>query len=370
MSIGVYVISCKRLLATPLAIALVLGLFFGMSPENLFAWSAGSPAGLTGPKLLYRGSLPPIGAPSEDGAHTFHIRIFSIDGSMIHDEVLDADVRDRTYSLLLGSHEPLSAELTEEYEIGVSVDGGIEMRSKANASSFVVIRDALLTLSMDQLLNPTYEPLEGEHLTAASAERLAMKHGKLFNPIYGSPTWLMLRSPLRGLYLEMSIAPPEAANQSHDIYQLAKYGRLAVEFNNFARIDGNRFGLAAQALHVAHHLLFYSAGITSDINNDGMFLMSAGLAHYQTGNSRFEPFVDAPFMRVKFQSSREAVFAYSELETTMHYRSYVSGTVGIGFSLTPFMRVIGGFHHTEFVMPTEHMTREVNGVQGIISWGM
>ena len=42
-------------------------------------------------------------------------------------------------------------------------------------------------------------------------------------------------------------------------------------------IDGSDIGIAAQALHVAHHLLFYSDGrFRSDINNDGMFLPDRG----------------------------------------------------------------------------------------------
>ncbi len=170
-----------------------------------------------------------------------------------------------------------------------------------------------------------------------------------------------------GLIIEMSLAPPE--NIPTGYYDLAKYGRIAVDYTRIGTIDGANFGMAAQALHVAHHLLFYSAGISSDINNDGMFLLSAGLAHYQTGNDQ-EPFVDAPFVRFRFQSSPDYVFLYSEIETTMHFRQYISGMAGFGLRVSPSLRLMGGIHHTEFVMPAEQMVQMVNGLEGIISWGL
>jgi hypothetical protein len=175
-------------------------------------------------------------------------------------------------------------------------------------------------------------------------------------------------APPPGLRIEMSLSPP--TNIPTDPYELGKYGQIAVEYTRLAKLDGGDMGLAAQALHVAHHLLFYSLGLSSDINNDGMFILSLGLAHYQTGNSRAEPFVDAPFARFRFQSSPKDIFIYSEIETTMHFRSYISGMAGLGMRISPSLRVIGGFHHTEFVMPTEQLVQQVNGLEGIISWGM
>jgi hypothetical protein len=175
-------------------------------------------------------------------------------------------------------------------------------------------------------------------------------------------------TPPSGLIIEMSVAPP--LDVPTDPYQLAKYGRVSVDYKGVTTFEGSDIGVAAQALHVAHHLLFYSAGVSSDINNDGMFLFTVGLAHYQTGNSRLEPFVDAPFMRLRFQSSPKNIFGYSEIETTMHFRSYISGMVGFGIRLSPMVRMIGGFHHTEFVMPTERFVQQVNGLEGIISWGL
>jgi hypothetical protein len=175
-------------------------------------------------------------------------------------------------------------------------------------------------------------------------------------------------TPPPGLIIEMSVAPP--MNVPTDPYDLGKYGRVSVDYTGIASFDGTELGVAAQALHVAHHLLFYSAGISSDINNDGMFLFTVGISHYQSGNSRAEPFVDAPFIRLRFQSSPDNIFGYSEIETTMHFRSYISGMVGLGIRLSPMVRMIGGFHHTEFVMPTERLVQQVNGLEGIISWGL
>jgi hypothetical protein len=174
-------------------------------------------------------------------------------------------------------------------------------------------------------------------------------------------------APPAGLIIEMSLAPPE--NIPTGYYDLAKYGRVGVDYTRAAVVDGANLGLAAQALHVAHHLLLYSAGLSSDINNDGMFLLTAGIAHYQTGNDQ-EPFVDAPFIRFRFQSSPNYLFMYSEIETTMHFRQYISGMAGLGLRVSPSLRLMGGFHHTEFVMPAEQMVQMINGLEGIISWGL
>ena len=154
------------------------------------------------------------------------------------------------------------------------------------------------------------------------------------------------------------------------LYDFGKYGRVAVEYMRLTKFDGIPIGIAAQALHVAHHLLFYSAGFTSDVNNDGMFLLTAS-CYYQTDNSRAEPFTDAPFVRLRFQSSQEDLFAYSRgIETTINFGQYLSGTVGVGVNVSPVVRLIGGIHHTEFVMPADQTVREINGFEGIISWGL
>ena len=175
-------------------------------------------------------------------------------------------------------------------------------------------------------------------------------------------------APPEGLIIEMSVAPPLTVPTNP--YDLGKYGRITVDYSSVGSFEGSDVGVSAQALHVAHHLLFYSAGVSTDINADGMFLFTVGLAHYQTGNGRWEPFVDAPFMRLRFQSSQNYLFVYSEIETTMHFRQYLSGMAGLGIRLSPAVRMIGGIHHTEFVMPTEHIVNQVNGLEGIISWGL
>jgi hypothetical protein len=174
-------------------------------------------------------------------------------------------------------------------------------------------------------------------------------------------------APPPGLIIEMSLAPPENIPSSY--YELAKYGRIAVDYTHLATINGANIGLAAQALHVEHHLLLYAAGVSSDINNDGMFILTAGLAQYQTGNDQ-AAFVDAPFVRFRFQSSPDYIFMYSEIETTMHFSQYISGMAGIGLRVSPSLRLMGGFHHTEFVTPAEQTVQMVNGLEGIISWGL
>ena len=112
------------------------------------------------------------------------------------------------------------------------------------------------------------------------------------------------------------------------------------------RSGGANLGLAAQALHVAHHLLLYSAGISSDINNDGMFLLTAGIAQYQVGNDQ-APFVDAPFIRFRFQSSPDYVFLYSEIETTMRFQSISFRDGGSGSSRFP----VGTVHGRDSIIP-------------------
>jgi hypothetical protein len=188
--------------------------------------------------------------------------------------------------------------------------------------------------------------------------------GSSLTPFYFVPRDI---APPPGLIIEMSLAPPE--NVPTGYYDLAKYGRIAVDYTRVAMIDGADLGLAAQALHVAHHLLLYSAGISSDINSDGMFLLTAGIAQYQVGNDQ-APFVDAPFVRFRFQSSPDYLFLYSEIETTMRFQQYISGMAGLGLRVSPSVRLMGGFHHTEFIMPAEQTVQMINGLEGIISWGL
>lgn len=204
--------------------------------------------------------------------------------------------------------------------------------------------------------------------TQVASQDLAVRNWAM--PTVQAPPGII---PPAGFRFEMSFAPP-INNIPTDPYQMGKYGRLSVDYTRITRFDGGDMGVMIQAMHVAHHLLLYSAGFTSDINNDGRFLLTAGLAHYQTGNAPTEPFVDAPFIRLRMQSLDEedpaVLFVYSDVETTMHFRSYISGTAGLGLRVSPLLRLIGGFQHTEFVMPTEQTIRIVNGLQGILQWGM
>ena len=229
---------------------------------------------------------------------------------------------------------------------------------------------ALAFAIMALLVPSQYVLAQGVHGAASSIQPQTDESSfEVPSPPTG-PFFFLPRLPVppQGLIIEMSLAPP--VDIPTDPYELGKYGRIAVDYTDITTFDGSDIGVAAQALHVAHHLLFYSMGVSSDINNDGMFLLTAGLAHYQTGNSRAEPFVDAPFVRFRFQSSAQNIFAYSEVETTMHFRQYFSGMVGMGLRVTPTVRLMGGIHHTEFVMPTEQIVRYVDGLEGIISWGM
>jgi hypothetical protein len=341
-----------------------------LGPAQGFALSTGATINIITTKVLFHGVLHGEATAVRDGTHAFHIRIFGSDSGLVHEENMDAEVRGGMYDILLGSTAPLLANLKDECDIHVAIDGGTEMKVRSKLSAYVLVRDNALSNTLQNENTRVFIPLDNEHISAQLAENIARERGLLIDPVYvRSPTYLPYVSPVAGLTVEMSIAPP-SASMPLDPYELGKYGRIGVEYNNFASIDGDRFGMAAQALHVAHHLLFYSAGLSSDINNDGMFLLTAGMARYQTGNNRDEPFIDAPFMRLKFQTSEDVVFGYSELETTMNYRSYISGTVGLGMRVSRGVSLIGGFQHTEFVMPTEQLVRQVNGLQGIIRWGM
>jgi len=344
---------------------LALALF--LLPAQLLASGATPLVNSISKRVFFRGLLSEA-LHTSDGEHQFRIRLFAKDSALVHEEVLKGVVRNGNYDLILGSTSPLTADLQEEYNVGITVDNQKEVIRATKFSPSSIMSEDMLDIAIRSVNRPmpAFDPME---ITAQMAEREALRNGTLVNTIVRlMPQYSPLVSHVSGLKMEMSLAPPDAPNGHY--YEMAKYGRIGVEYNNFLSIDGNNYGLAAQALHVAHHLLLYSAGVTSDINNDGMFLFTFGGAHYQIGNSRAEEFVNAPFMRFKFQSSPSEVFLYSELETTMHFRSYISGTMGLGFRLSESVNVIGGFHHTEFVMPTERMTRMVEGLHGIINWGL
>jgi len=315
--------------------------------------------------VMFHGKL--LGRGIADGDHIIHVRLYRKDGALIHDEELHTQVRQGMYDVMLGSTKQLIANTKDEYLVAVSVDNGNELRDGTKLKVTASTSEDFLSATLVREQNKTIEPIDHGEVSATLAEREALDRGQISSPFYGGlPTFSPFYNPMHGLNIEMSLASPGIPTMNY--YDMAKYGRINVELNNFASFDGDPFGIAAQAMHVAHHLLLYAGGFTTDVNNDGMFLFTLGAAHYQTGDSRSEPFVDAPFIRMKYHTSNAAIFGYSEIETTVHSRSYLSGTVGIGLRLTEKINIIAGVAHTEFIMPTEEMVREVDGFHGILNW--
>lgn len=330
------------------------------------AWATTGPGAIAaGKKILFRRAIPPSAPRLTDGRHQFSVRLYTNEGALVHEENITGEVSRGTYDIVLGSSKPLTLDPSTEVVFAVSSNGLIEK----------------LTLRLDQgalldesvfsgLAERTVSPLTPNRINAAAVERYAVAQGLISVPLAKMISLVApVESHLTGLKLEMALATPHH-EPVRGYYEAAKYGRINVEMNNFIEIDGNKFGIAGQAMHVAHHLLLYAGGVTTDINGDGMFMFTLGAAHYQTGNRRWEPFVNAPFMRFKFHSTPKDIFLYSEIETTMHYRALLTGTLGVGFRISPMVKVIGGLHHTEFVQPTERAIRLVRGFHGIINWGL
>lgn len=318
-------------------------------------------------RMLYRGTLPHQLTDVRNGNYDFKVRLYSKDGALVHEEVVKAEVRDGSYDLVLGSSTPLTADV-KDLALSISVNGSEEVRCESLAKA-----SELNELSTDQSLIHEHSvgAITPDEVNARAVERYAIANGFLSSaPISTLPTLINQEiNPMTGLKMEMAFAMPYD-EKVVGYYEAGKYGRINVEYNNLLHIDGNSFGLVGQAIHVAHHMLFYSGGLTTDVNGDGMFMFTVGAAHYRVGNRRFEPFVDAPFMRVKFHSSPSKIFVYSELETTMHLRAMLTSTVGLGFRVSPMVKIIGGLHHTEFWMPTERQNRIVRGLHGIFSYGI
>jgi hypothetical protein len=325
-------------------------------------------SGLDAPLRIFLHGRLTMSAPVPDGTHSFRIRVFSKDGGLVHSEELQAAVRGNSYDVMLGSTRPLSQPIGPDMTIMVSIDGGPDVVTGDALTSLSSNVEPQLSKALRERDENGFEAIVKHQLSVQSEERINRHRAGMASRLRSAVAMMVPYEPASGFELEMSVAPP-AENIPHDPYQLAKYGRINLEYKNLATIDGNRLGLAAQALHVAHHILLYSAGISTDINNDGMFTMTAGYTHYQVGQKRDEPFVDAPFMRFKFRSSPKSVFAYSELETTMHERAYISAMLGLGMMVAPGVRFVAGFQHTEFTMPRERMVQQVNGLQGSFMWG-
>jgi hypothetical protein len=337
-------------------------------PDSIFAGIA--PGERASKRLLLHGLVRGALSSMTEGEHAFHVRLIAPDRALVHDEALKATVQNGSFDLVLGTQKTLTNRLTSGYSIGLSVDGGPEIA----ADEYFTLRMLLseekfgsIMRAMDASTMPALDP-NYSLTTSQAAERLAMKRGLLRDPHYSMRTILAPFSHLAGLQMEMALASPSVPTM--DYYQMAKYGRINVEYNNVGKFQDANFGVAAQAMHVAHHLLLYAAGFTTDVNGDGMFMLTMGAAHYQTGNKRWEKFVNAPFIRLKYHSSPGKIFAYSEVETTMHERQYVSGTFGMGLRVAQGVKLIGGLHHTEFVQPTERNIRIVNGFHGIVNFGI
>lgn len=309
-----------------------------------------------------------------DGSHHVQVRIYRTDGALIHEESTEANIQNGSFTVMLGFATPLKMNMRERHIVGIDIDGRGEVRESSAEHNYTVISSDLESAfrsGTDQLLPPiTHGESRSGEVSVAFQESEAMRAGRLSTAnLNRTPNLQLPYNSISGLSLEMSLAAPNIPTLQ--TWEMAKYGRINVEYNNFIEVGQDVFGMAAQAMHVAHHLLLYSAGITTDVNGDGMFLMTLGGATYQTGNSRSEQFVQSPFMRIKYQSSQlDKIFAYSEVESTMHFRSYISGTIGLGLRLTPDIRLIGGIHHTEFVQPNERQTRIIEGFHGIINWGL
>jgi hypothetical protein len=342
------------------AILLTAGMF--TSPVEA---TTGPGSSIAGKKILFRRALPPSAPRLAEGRHEFSIRLYTNDGALVHEEKVTSDVSGDEFDIVLGSSKPLTLDITTEVILAIS-GNGLSDRLRTRLDQGSLLDESISGTITERAVSPLTPNL----INAAAVERYAAAHGLISVPLARMISLIApVESHLTGLKLEMALATPHA-ERVQGYYEAAKYGRINVELNNFVTIDGSKFGIAGQAMHVAHHLLLYAGGITTDINGDGMFMFTLGAAHYQTGNARWEPFVNAPFMRFKFHSTPKDIFLYSEIETTMHFRAMLTGTVGVGFRISPMVKVIGGLHHTEFVQPTERQIRLIRGFHGIINWGL
>lgn len=325
-------------------------------------------------KFLYRGSLRSERLSGTiksvpDGQHMLRVRLYSQDGALVHEENLQAEIRDGRYDIVLGSAAPLYVDI-KDLSLAISVNGSKEEKCCDKIGSMSTeLREIDASIPLREM--NVIAPIIPDEVSARAVERYAIANGFLKDvPFAALPSLIEKRfNPMTGLKMEMGLAL-EMEDRVLGYYEAGKYGRINIEYNNLVNFEGNSFGLVAQAMHVAHHMLLYSGGVSTDVNGDGMFLFTVGEAHYRVGNRRYEPFVDAPFMRMKYHSSPEKIFVYGEVETTMHMRSLVTGTVGLGFRLSQGVKFIGGVHHTEFWMPTERQNRVVEGLHGIFSYGI
>lgn len=319
-------------------------------------------------KVLYHGTLPNELARLANGRHEFKVRLYAQDSALLHEELLSAEVYSGKYDIVLGSSTPLLVDIKSGLTLAISVNGSKEIRCCTNLDQASVLNESLELHAIES--QKSIGAIIPDEISASAVERYSIANGWLRNPEFRAiPMFDLKPSHLTGLRMDLALAT-QFDEPIYGYYQAAKYGRINVELNNSILVGNDNFGVAGQAMHVPHSLLLYAGGISTDVNGDGMFLMTLGAAHYQTGNARWEPFVNAPFMRFKYHSSDEDIFLYSELESTMHARSFLTATVGVGFRINQSVKVIGGFHHTEFKQPTEKQTRQVRGIHAIFSWGV
>ena len=170
--------------------------------------------------------------------------------------------------------------------------------------------------------------------------------------------WFMRVCTVEGqTRFQSSLAMPSTGIAS--LQELAKFGQASFSYMP------EDIGATVQVLHIEHHLLFYAAGLTTDINRDGMFTIDIGLSCYQTVNDQ-HPFIFAPFTRLTVRSSFEpGPFIYATGETTVNRAAFFSGMSGIGYRVDQF-EFIAGIQHEE--ISDQDRFLQVNGLQGVITF--
>ena len=211
----------SRLLSTVFVVLII----FCTLTESLRADNAAPSGYAFARRLLYHGIVTEknstVSSGFSDGHHTFHIKLYAEDGSLVHEESIESDVLAGSYDLLLGSNAPLTVNPKRKYVIGIALDDGEEVRSEANLSTFTSLNESILPQTLNQAENRVYLPIDQNTISAQMAEKAAFQSGILM-PIAPrmQPHMAPYFSPLHGLNMEMSIASPEMP--TNDPYQMAK----------------------------------------------------------------------------------------------------------------------------------------------------
>jgi len=285
-----------------------------------------------------------------DGTHLFKVTLLQ-DSAIVSYEEQRSTIEGGEYNLLIGQMAALSLSSDPTYIIRVQIDHHEPMESG------LCIQPARLLTTALQLSN-------GDSISAEQAEQLAEQKGNISAPVY-TPFKPSLIAPESGP-LQFMVGASLPFNVPTDPYLMMKYGMLGVEAQNLFQAFDQPIGFVAKASHMPHHLMMYSIGLTTDVNRDSMLLVTMGLSYHQSGNSSLEPFVTSPYVWFRFNSSQKALFLYSDLEAIVNSRSYLSGMIGIGYRVSKNIEFVGGFHHTEFIMPTEQATYMVDGLKGMM----